>query len=330
MMLTSSRARLAPILSSLAGVLLLASSASADLLLGNYGGGSGPPRTIRRYREDGSFVLLYDPPTESTQGIAVGANGNVYAMGNFLGAGVLYQFQASTGALLGNPSATPPYNSPGGLTFVNGFAYTTDFGFLGPAMGVLRIDPVSGASAGVAVAPNTNALTTPSKVFVTPAGDLLVTDGLRLNQYDKTSLAFLGTLLTAGVGNGLSSINDVTYGNDGNLYIASIGSNRLERFNGTTGAFIDAFVPSTMLPRAISFGDDGNLYVLRGTIGAQVDRFNGTTGAFINTFLPPDAVNYPTATYLRFAPDVPEPTTALAGALGCAVLARRPRHLRHT
>ena len=57
------------------------------------------------------------------------------------------------------------------------------------------------------------------------------------------------------------------------------------RFNGATGAFIDAFIPAeSEVYGGIAFGPDGNLYV-NSPSTHRVLRFNGTTGAFMDVFV---------------------------------------------
>jgi glucose/arabinose dehydrogenase len=104
------------------------------------------------------------------------------------------------------------------------------------------------------------------------------------------SLNELGTasaLVSAGSG-GLSAPKDVVQGPDGNVYVASSGTNSVLRYNGSTGAFIDAFVAAGSgglgSPYGVAFGPDGNLYVPSGT-NNDILRYNGTTGAFIDTFV---------------------------------------------
>ena len=41
---------------------------------------------------------------------------------------------------------------------------------------------------------------------------------------------------------GLNLPHGLTYGSDGNLCVASAGSNAVLRYNGTNGAFIDTFI----------------------------------------------------------------------------------------
>ena len=59
------------------------------------------------------------------------------------------------------------------------------------------------------------------------------------------------------------------------------------RYNGTTGAFLNTFVPfgsgGLFDPSGLTFGPDGNLYVSE-AMGTDVLRYNGTTGAFIGAF----------------------------------------------
>ena len=95
-------------------------------------------------------------------------------------------------------------------------------------------------------------------------------------RYDAQTGAPLGTI----AGGGLDGPWDATIGPDGNVYVASSGTNEILRYQGTTGAFIDSFAVGGGLnaPIAAVFGPDGNLYVSN-TANHNVVRFDGTSGA---------------------------------------------------
>jgi len=106
-------------------------------------------------------------------------------------------------------------------------------------------------------------------------------------RYDGVTGNFLGTFVAPGSGS-LQTIQDLTIGPDGNLYVSSWSTGSIKRYNGTTGAFMDDFVPSgsggLSHPDQVVFGPDGNLYV-SDRFAASIRRYNGTTGAFIDTFI---------------------------------------------
>jgi hypothetical protein len=86
----------------------------------------------------------------------------------------------------------------------------------------------------------------------------------------------------------------MAFGPDGNFY-ASVGDwsgfvGRIVRFNGSTGALLDVFVPPGRGGLGaiddFAFGADGNLYVYsRSLTGPSVLRFDGNTGAFVDSFI---------------------------------------------
>jgi DNA-binding beta-propeller fold protein YncE len=86
----------------------------------------------------------------------------------------------------------------------------------------------------------------------------------------------------------------LVFGPDGNLYVASFGTNEVIRYNGTTGVLIDTFASGGGLsgPFGLVFGPDGNLYV-SSLFTNEVIRYNGTTGALIGTFASGPELNFP-------------------------------------
>ncbi len=99
-----------------------------------------------------------------------------------------------------------------------------------------------------------------------------------------------GTVVGDGVASGAGGLADpraFAFGPDGNLYVASGGTNSILRFNGATGAFIDVFDTLGSSPAtAIEFGPDGFLYVAQ-TDGSNslISRYDAfTPGTFVDIF----------------------------------------------
>lgn len=95
----------------------------------------------------------------------------------------------------------------------------------------------------------------------------------------------------------------LTYGPDGNLYVVSQSTHNVMRFDGTTGAFIDTFIPAgsggLLLPSFLIFGPDGKLYVSSFT--DQVLRYDGQTGDFLDVFAEGNGLDAPFG--MAFGPD---------------------------
>lgn len=74
-----------------------------------------------------------------------------------------------------------------------------------------------------------------------------------------------GLLDTFASGGGLAQGFGLTFRPDGNLYVVSLYTKKVVRFNGQTGEFIDIFVQPASggltAPTALVFGPDGHLYV---------------------------------------------------------------------
>jgi len=117
---------------------------------------------------------------------------------------------SSAGTLIASGAAG--WDAPRGLLFRNGYVYVTSVGASTPEPGmdsVLRFDAVTGAPAGVSGLP----------------GDAV--------------------FISSGSG-GLDNPSRMVFGPDGKAYVASTSSasNAILRYDGTTGAFLDTFVPS--------------------------------------------------------------------------------------
>ena len=131
-------------------------------------------------------------------------------------------------------------------------------------------------------------------------GDLLATrpgDGLAqpaVLRFDEVSGAFV-TNFTSGRFD--ESMAGCVFGPDNNLYVTvnDLGEGAVLRYDGSSGVFLDEFVPlgsgGPMIPFALRFGTGGDLFVASAvytnfTIGpGQILRYNGTNGAFRQTFV---------------------------------------------
>ena len=85
---------------------------------------------------------------------------------------------------------------------------------------------------------------------------------------------------------GLDLSSGLAFGPDGNLYVGSLNTDEVLRYDGTSGAFLGAFVASGSGglngPGAggLIFRPDGLLYVLsRAT--SSVLRYDAASGAFV-------------------------------------------------
>ncbi len=120
-------------------------------------------------------------------------------------------------------------------------------------------------------------------------------DSIFVSSRDSTSGAIYqytlsGTLLQTISGNGLNNAQSLGIGPNGNLFVASEGSNSVLQYNSITGTFISNFASTGTFPSALTFGPDGNLYV---GSNSGVQQFNGLTGAFMSAFATGNGINSP-------------------------------------
>lgn len=132
-----------------------------------------------------------------------------------------------------------------------------------------------------------------------------VPDLLVSSRFTDQVLAFDATGQPAGVaaaGGGLDNPVGVTFGPDGDLYVASGDGNQVLRYDGDSGAFVAVFASGGGLngTRQINFGPDGHLYVASGG-SDQILRYHGTTGAFMGVFAQAAQLDGPTG--FTFGPD---------------------------
>lgn len=189
---------------------------------------------------------------------------------------------------------------------------------------ILRFDTESGAFIREFV-PGSGELFAPFGLTIGPQQDVFVSSMLfpfgqppgkasGVLRYRASNGVFAGVFAADGQ-NGLAGAGDLKFGPDGNLYVG----NRMHlffaddpppgsilRYNGKTGAFIDAFVPprsgGLALLGSFVFGPDGHLYACNRQ-AETILRFDGATGAFIGVFVPAGSGGLGDPRGLAFGPD---------------------------
>lgn len=146
-----------------------------------------------------------------------------------------------------------------------------------------------------------------SLLLSTARADLLVGNffdpNLDVLRYDNAG-AFVGVFVPS-LSGGLSFPLGGTFGPDGNFYVSDSDHDAVLRYNGSTGAFMDAFVPAGNAEDAagLVFGPDGNLYVASSSAPGAVLRFNGVTGASLGEFVAAGSGGLADPEELTFGPD---------------------------
>jgi len=123
-----------------------------------------------------------------------------------------------------------------------------------------------------------------------------------LKTFDGTSGAFI---YQDSISGSLGFPTGIAVGPDGNVYLGDNQAGAIDRFNGSTGAFIDQVVPAgsgadpLVAPSGLAFGPNGNLYVADyGTGGAGFINVYTGMGAFVTQLVapntgPPFGLDYP-------------------------------------
>jgi WD40 repeat protein len=290
-------------------------------------------------------ILAYDAGTGASQGVFVasggandltfGPNGNL-----FVGNGGVQEYNGTTGAFIANfvPYGSAGLTTPYGLVFgPNGNLFVSSR-FSGPGQlgQILEFNGTTGApvGSGIFVQGSTAALHDPLGLTFGPNGSLFVVDGYTGNvlQFDGTTAAFDG-VFTAGNSDLIGPVG-LTFGPNGNLFVTggvrrAPGPNgEVLEYDGTTGAFITAFVAAGSGglngPQSLAFGPDGNLFVTSydANNGGNVLVYDGATGAFDRVFIPAGSGGLNGPNGLVFGPNaaVPEPSCLALGAMGAFLL----------
>ena len=300
----------------------------ADIFTSN-----GGRNNILRYDErTGEFLGEFIPAGSGglglPTGLLIGPDGNLYVCSAGSNLGSILRYDGITGAPLPSPGntgatfvppgsggLTNPMSTGGGLGIVfgpDGNLYVTSGGISAPpeSSTVLRFSGTTGEFIDAFVPPGSGGLKGPRGLVFGPDGNVYVNSSTSgpgtVLRYDGMTGAFLDVFVPAGSNpfgvTGSGAPRGLVFGPDRNLYVsynwgatADLHSSIL-RYDGTTGAFLDAFVSEgsggLYDATGVFFGPDDNLYVRsatqQGGLGgpSAVLRYDGTTGTFIDQFVP--------------------------------------------
>ena len=124
-------------------------------------------------------------------------------------------------------------------------------------------------------------------VLIDPTGRIFVSFGAanRVGQFDRSG-TYVGGFVSAGSG-GLSSPTGLAFTGDGNLLVASRGTDSVLEYDGHTGVFLGDFIQGGSGgldgPFGLTFGPNGNLFVTSAT--NEVVEYDGASGALMGTFV---------------------------------------------
>jgi DNA-binding beta-propeller fold protein YncE len=241
-----------------------------------------------------AFITAGSGGLNTPFGITLGPDGNVYVAEN---GGAVLRYNGSTGAFLG----TFVTQGSGGLSGVYGLAFGPDGNLYVASEAtnqVLEYNASTGAFLNAFVTAGSGGLNNPRGVTFGPDGNLYVSSNgtnavLRyqgpLGNSPGSPLPAAGqsgATFVAPSSGGLYLPLYAIFGPDSNLYVDGNQDEGILRFNGTTGAFIDTFVPTgrgnLAYGRAMVFDQDGRLCV--SDSGDGVHRYDAQ-GNFVGDLL---------------------------------------------
>jgi WD40 repeat protein len=237
----------------------------------------------------GNFATL---PNPMTGGMAYGPDGDLFVVNRDVP--LIQRLNPITGAVIHTYDPGAPATSlafaPDGSLLVTSYSDSN----------VRRVDLGTGTSTLFAELIEANGITVAGNgdVYVTSFGEGSVT------RFSAAG-AYLGSAFVGGLGYGIQC------GPDGFLYVAVESADQVLRINSTTLAsstYISAGLGGLNSPRDVSFGYDGNLYVVSG-LNQSVKKYNGSTGAYIGDFVPSGSGGLTDPHFLVFGPT----PTALPG-----------------
>src|SRR5580658_310168 len=265
---------------------LCAPAAWADIFISNGYGNPNSSQASSYSWYTGAQKLTFTGGVVSSEGLAIGPDGNLYVADGSTGA--VLRFNPLTGALIGTFVAPNSSSNPAGIAFgPDGNLYMAD-GFSGS---IRRYDGTSGAPTGTfscATASGGSCVPFGLTFGPGPDGNLYVSDLISgsVLEFNGSTLAFVNVFVPSA--GSLDAPLGLHFGPNGNLYVVwSIFNTQtftstfnILEFNGSSGAQIAFTTPDTGA-EDFAFGPDQEIY----TAGEnQFSKFSSSTGNFVNSF----------------------------------------------
>jgi WD40 repeat protein len=249
---------------------------------------TGSDRVLIYDLEDGNHIdtlRVDDAGFSQPRGVAVAADGRVYVgvTGSAIEDAVV-RFDREIGSI--DTFVSP---NSGRVIRPEGLAFGPEGDLYVSSRNLGRVQTFDGANGDFIQ--STASLFEPRGLTFGPADGLLyVISGNEVRRFDRTSRVDLGAFVAAGAGDLRTDTGSagLAFGPDGHLYVSSVSTDTVLRYDGRTGAFIDEFVSAGSggldQPVGLAFAPDGRLYVASGSTD-NVLRYDGRTGTFIDEFV---------------------------------------------
>jgi sugar lactone lactonase YvrE len=253
--------------------------------------------------------------------LTFGPDGNIYASPGPFNNGI-NRYDGTTGAFIDEFVPAAPYMFyPRDIVFRAGYMYVGSAG----TNEVLRFDATTGAFVDTFVTAGSGGITSTDGLHFGPDAngdsipELYVTGGSNLVRFNGATGQPLGPIFNTSGSGALSAASGLTEGPGGVIYVASAGTNQVQKYNAVTGAYLGAVShPFMSSPKGVRFGPDGLMYVTGGT---RIQRFTAS-GIYVDDYVPAGSGGMVDGFRIEFGPEGDLYATSLRNEVGCNQILR--------